>query len=477
MKTNILVNGSAPRGASFQAIAKAMVKVMALMALLVAVACDSFLEVGTPKNQLGAQAVFEEQATADAAVADIFSRMRDSGLLSGKQTGTSVLLAGYADEMDFYGFTGNGAAPFFSNALVATDPVVKEIWSAGYAQAYAANAAIEGLEKSEALAEEQKAPLMGEALFARAVVHFYMAACFGAVPYVTATGYEANSHIVKRSQQEVFAMARLDLETAIGNLPEQYRTPERVRPNRAAAQALLARICLYAGDWNGAERHAGEVIAQAALYDFPAALDETFLKGAPSTIWQFAPIAPGKNTDEAQSFSFLSGPPPICAMAPALLQAFESGDARKQAWTKAVTDGTAAWYHAAKYRQFQNTGASVEYSIVLRLQEQYLIRAEARARLGNLQGAKEDLDAVRGKAGLGPSPAATLEEMLDALLAERRVELFSEFGHRFFDLRRMGKIDAALSHKPDWSQSDSLWPLPQSELLLNPGLAPQNTGY
>ncbi len=36
-----------------------------------------------------------------------------------------------------------------------------------------------------------------------------------------------------------------------------------------------------------------------------------------------------------------------------------------------------------------------EYTMVLRLSEQYLIRAEARAHQDNLQGAEEDINAVQ----------------------------------------------------------------------------------
>ena len=108
----------------------------------------------------------------------------------------------------------------------------------------------------------------------------------------------------------------------------------------------------------------------------------------------------------------------------------------------------------------------------------YLIRAEARARLGELTNAKTDLDAVRSLAGLAATTAATQQDLLTAILNERRVELFTEFGHRFFDLKRFGQLDNTLPVlKPDWSTNEALLPLPESELLLNPNLAPQNPGY
>jgi hypothetical protein len=57
------------------------------------------------------------------------------------------------------------------------------------------------------------------------------------------------------------------------------------------------------------------------------------------------------------------------------MNAFETGDQRKVNWTKSVTTGLNTWNHPNKYKLNYNN-SSQEYSIVLRLAEQYLIRAE-----------------------------------------------------------------------------------------------------
>jgi hypothetical protein len=95
-------------------------------------------------------------------------------------------------------------------------------------------------------------------------------------------------------------------------------------------------------------------------------------------------------------------------------------------------------------KQNTNTGTSVEYSIVFRLAEQYLIRAEARARQGELSNAKQDLDMVRSLAGLPNTTANTEAEIIEAVQQERRYELFTEYGHRFFDLKRNGALNTVL---------------------------------
>ena len=92
-------------------------------------------------------------------------------------------------------------------------------------------------------------------------------------------------------------------------------------------------------------------------------------------------------------------------------------------------------------------------------------------------GAKEDLNKIRNTAGLNNTTANDKTEILDDILQERRLEFFTEQGHRFFDLKRFEKLDSALAVKSGWNATDKLWPLPQSELLVNPFLRPQNPGY
>lgn len=118
--------------------------------------------------------------------------------------------------------------------------------------------------------------------------------------------------------------------------------------------------------------------------------------------------------------------------------------------------------------------------MVLRLAEQYLIRAEARVKQGKLTGngsAAEDINEIRNRAGLGDTPASTDEELMAAIEQERKVELFAEWGHRWLDLKRTGRASALLSSKTHWDDTDVLYPIPQQEILNDPNLKPQNDGY
>jgi len=454
-------------------------KALLLLAVLFFFAgCDSFVDVDQPGNQLTSATVFEDNATATAAMTDIYSKMRDGGLFTGLSTGLSNQLGAYADELVFYGDVSAPTQEFYQNALVPGNGSVSAYWNHTYNLIYAANAVYEGVNASTQLLEADKKQLKGEALFARALLHLYLVNLYGDVPYVNTTDYLVNRNVSRMATDEVYSRIIADLEQASTLLADSYPSAERVRPNRYAAMALLARVYLYHGDWAEASNAASAVLNESGTYSFTGDLDTEFLKGSTATIWQFMPSAAGKNTEEGSTFIFESGPPPVTGLRPEFVSSFETGDARRSSWIGEVTDGSTTWYFPNKYKQSGNSGSSLEYSIVLHLGEVYLIRAEARARQGELTGAQEDLDVIRSKAGLAPTAAVTQQDLIAAVLDERKHELFTEFGHRFFDLKRFGTVDATLgSVKAGWSNTDILFPLPQTELNANPNLLPQNPGY
>lgn len=454
------------------------IKLILLLFTVIAFAgCTSFVEVEVPDSQLTGAIVFEDVATANAAMADIYSKIRDTGVITGQPLGTNATLGLYADELDYFGFGGDGMEFLFANALLPSNPIVSDSWNMSYHQIYCCNAVIEGVAQSTALTDEQRQQFTGEALFVRSLLHFYLLNIYGDIPYITTTDYEVNRLAQRMPTSQVSERLITDLTDAIGLLPEDYISDLRVRPNKYVAHALLARVYLYNGAWAEAANEASAVL-NSAFYGWDANLDNTFNKESTGTIWQFAPKLPGGNADESALFIFFEGPPQFVALSSSLMNAFEPGDLRKDHWTEPVTDGTDTWYYAHKYKEIYNTENSIEYSVVFRLAEMYLIRAEARATQGDLIGAKEDLNMVRNRAGLPDTDAITSDEIVNAVLRERRVEFFTEYGHRFFDLKRAGIIDSELTtSKPGWNATDALWPIPESELLANPNLGLQNPGY
>lgn len=452
------------------------IKIVLLLTLFCLGGCDGFVDVDVPDSQLTGPLVFEDRTTANAAMVAIYSKLRDSGLLSGTGIGSGSCLGLYADELVYYGTNDSNISFLFNNTLLTTTSIASQQWNESYHQIYCANAVIEGCQESTALSTADKNQFTGEATFVRALVHFYLMNLYGDLPYITTTNYEINRVAPRISTAIAYQSIIDDLEQAITLLPEAYITAERVRPNRSTASALLARVYLYKGDWAEASNSASAVLNNTE-YVWENDIDKIFLKECTATIWQFSPKLYGNNADEGTTFIFQSGPPPFVGLTPELANSFASNDLRRIHWIATITDGSNTWYHANKYKQNTNTGSSVEYSIVFRLAEQYLIRAEARARQGELIGAKEDLNVIRHTAGLGDTAAITADEIIAAVMEERRFELFTEYGHRFFDLKRSGLLDTVLPVvKPGWNSNDQLWPIPETELLANPNLT-QNPGY
>lgn len=451
--------------------------IVLLLLLCIGQSCDDYVDVEQPNSQLTSETVFEDMTTATAAISGLYAKMRTNGIMTGNLSGISATLGMYADELDYYPISGSNVL-FYNNTLLSTESSIATAWNNSYRQIYEANAIIEGVTNSISLPVVGKNQLKGEALFVRALLHFYLLNLYGDAPYVTTTDYLVNSQLSRTPSVTLYELIKADLEEAITLLPEAYVSAERVRPNRYTAYALLARVCLYTEAYAEASNAASAVINNS-LYVWEPDLNKIFLKNCTSTIWQFSPAANGNNSLEGSVFIFTSGPPSNVALKPEFINSFEANDQRMINWTKAVTNGSNIWYHPYKYKLQNAIGnTSQEYSVVFRLSELYLIRAEARAKQGELINAKSDLDKIRTTAGLFPTTAVTAEEIIADIMKQRRFELFTEFGHRFFDLKRTGSLDTTLSaSKPGWNTSDRLWPLPANELVLNPNLNPQNPGY
>ncbi len=453
-----------------------------LVGCLITAGCSSFVHVEPPKSQLLANLVFNEAGTVDAALAGLYSQLRDgnNGLLYGGTMGMPLYTAYASDELVNHNQSSTQFGPnFYRNSLFADSEDILSLWNTAYKQLYYANAIIEGIEgATAAVPEDKKAMAAGEALFVRAMLHFYLANLFGDVPYVATTDYQGNKSIGRIAYRDVLARIIEDLVLAEKLLGESYPTTDRVRPNQSAVRALMARVYLYREDWANAEQLAGQVIDHTALYTWVEALSGVFLKDSKETIWSFKPEYAGANSLEGSTYQQISNPV-ILSLNTSLIQAFEPGDARRDVWVGQFEVSGSSYHYPAKYKARYKSGTiDLEHTILLRLAEQYLIRAEARAHLGNLEGAKQDLDHVRSRAGLNGTHAGTQQALLDAILHERQVELFAEFGHRWFDLKRTGKATEVLgAAKPNWDATDVLFPIPDKELLTNPNLLPQNPGY
>lgn len=451
-------------------------KCLSIIPLIGIMGCTAFVEVDPPKNIMVSETVFNDPSTVESAMVDLYFTMRESGMVSGNY-GFTTRLAIYSDELDYYGFNPQ-LLEFYQNRVLPPNTEVLAWWSEAYKVIYGANAIVEGIEGATDLEESEHDRFMGQALFVRAFMHSLLVSVFGDVPYITTTDYAFNNQVSRMSEDLVYERIISDLVRAVALMENSIiENEERLVPDRYVAKALLARVYLYTDQWDLAEAEATDVIGNFGLED---ELGMVFLKESMETIWQLQHGEFPGNTQEASQLIIPFVPGQSFALTDGLLSAFEEGDGRRSAWIDSISneEQTITLYYPYKYKARFDVTESLEYSIHFRLAEQYLIRSEARTRLGNLIGAREDLNVIRNRAGLANTTANSESELLEAILAERRVELFTEQGHRWFDLRRTDRATAVLGmFKPDWEDRDVLFPIPEIELEANPNLLPQNQGY
>jgi starch-binding outer membrane protein, SusD/RagB family len=490
--------------------------VIMLLSLLLHSSCKKLVETPPPTENVTGANAYATDATAIAVLNGIYIAMNQTGpgKLQGNN-GLAVMTGLSGDELTLYsGVTNITYWRYYQNALSQTlggETIGAEYWSFLYNCVFKCNAAIEGLHAATSLSPAIKQQLLGEATFLRAFFYFYLVNLFGDLPLVLSTDPEVNTLLLRSAKSEVYKQIIADLEAAADNLSPIYlngalltKTTERVRPSKWAAKALLARVYLYAGDYEKAETNATQVLEQTGLYGPLPNVNGVFLKNSAEAIWQLQPIEIQFNTAEARTLVIPQQGPNTSAnpvfLSDTLLKSFEQGDLRAVYgnWVdttiyrvSSTLNNTVAFPNKYKLNQLDATITSStgttnmkEYFMVLRLAEQYLIRAETRAQLGKINEAKLDLNVVRTRAGLGTTGANDKAALLKTILKERQVELFAEWGHRWFDLKRTRMVDDVMkgitplkASGAPWQSYQQLYPLPLvSDLQKAPNLE-QNEGY
>lgn len=415
-------------------------------------------------------------------------------VLAGLSSGELINSAG-SNFPDYYVFS--------SNKLTSKNSFFSQyIWSTAYAAIYGANAVIEGIEASTAvgLSDSVRKELTGESKFIRAFAYFYLTNLYGDVPLALTVDFNKTISLPRARQQDVYTQIIKDLKDAMALLPRDYSVGngERIRVNYWAAAAILARVYLYTGDNTNAAALCTEIINHNSLFKLEIDLNSVFLTGSQEVILQLASntsnYALGNGTYEGKimvPYPINTGIPDF-AISQNLKNAFEANDKRWTKWTN-TTDASVygqpkpiAWY-PYKYKTYIGNAVqgapAVERNTLIRLAEIHLIRAEAIANgaPGNLSDAIDDLNLIRNRADLGSLLyTLTKEQVIEAIAKERQTELFAEWGHRWFDLKRTGKAHDVLSANPiklPWAGDyQLLYPIPWEEILKNHFLI-QNPGY
>jgi hypothetical protein len=320
---------------------------------------------------------------------------------------------------------------------------------------YTYNVIIEEVGKSIEGSEKQKLQLEAEARGGRAWVYFKLINLFAA-PYdasnaESTAGFpivrQANvalNNFERASIKDVYEFILEDLKWAIPNLPA---TPiHRFRMSRPAAYKILGDVYLTMRRFQEAYENYNLAIQDVEKSTYPLEIydyNKTFGQGG-----QFLPV-----TTIGPSY-------------PNLYNNFESLYSRQVAgeWTVArneilITPETVSLYSTNDKRL--NFFSAIEYPngakfplgmmrrngpfspiIGVLLPDLYLLRAETRARLDDLEGAKNDLEFLRRRRmplneALIPDMIAKDKITLLKFIFQERIREFAGLGYRWFDMRRL----------------------------------------
>ncbi|HWV68280.1 RagB/SusD family nutrient uptake outer membrane protein, partial [Chitinophaga sp.] len=265
--------------------------------LLCGSSCSKYVDTPLPKNELPSGLVFTDDKTATAAVTGLYGSMYSFNYQFANVL-INYLTAMQADDMAYYSSFANYDV-FKENRLLPSSQYVQSMFADLYSYIYQTNACVEGLSTATALTPSVKNQLLGESHFMRAFCYFYLVNMYGDVPLITGTDYKVNSVKSRAPRAEVYNTIISDLKEAVALMGDDYPTGQHIRPDKAVANALLARVYLYNQNWALAETTASLVINDNR-YSLLTDLNKVFLANSGEAIWQLQPtnVLGGRNTWE-----------------------------------------------------------------------------------------------------------------------------------------------------------------------------------
>jgi hypothetical protein len=447
------------------------------------VACEDYLNIPPPTNSITSESVFLSKGTIDKYMTGMY-------ITFAEQHNYVYPAAMEIFSDNAYNPTAVGYSPEYTGELLADNNFARIQWADAYRSILKANLMLEGLPTATVIDDDTRNAYLGAAYTVRAAGHYYLVRTFGDVPVITTSVVTETASLPRVPAAEAWALVIADLEEATALLPPTGTGEKRYIDNKYIPLALSARVYTTMGNWAKAEAAADEVINKGGYSLEPEVVD-IFWRGSNEIIsaagntWNF-----GQEYEDWTNLSEYYYPylafleTSAMALSEDLLNSFEPGDKRRSEFVFFSNEGEYEnpdnRYFCQKYlpSAVAVEGKAQDY-VFLRLAEMYLIRAEARARQNNLGGAAADLDMIRNRAGLDNTTAATQTDLINAILHERRVELFYEGGARWDDLVRTGTADAVISALPwktEWDAYKTLWPIPYEQIKLNDALL-QNPGY
>lgn len=407
---------------------------------------------------------------------------------------------------------------------IAANPYVTEAWSTNFNGIYRANVLLDQLARNGSIIPNAglRTRLEAEARFLRAFFYFDLVRWFGKVPVIDRPVVASEALSIPRSPvADVYTFIQSDLTFAATNLPETYAAADRGRATRWAAKAALALVHmtrsgptydiegpgLGVNEWGQALTLLNEIIASGRFSLLPnysdifsytnennaeVIFDVQYVTGLSPVIgstfaWLLVPDTWFQANGKA-----IQGGLQIRPVSNDLLKSYEAADTRKSfsiqtGYTFNGVAETQSFFK--KYVDLTKVPANrIDWPInfiVYRYTDILMLKAECILR-GNAGGTQAEADAIVNQVRARAKLPALTNVTFAQLLQERRKEFAAE-GVRWHDLVRSGQIETII---PTWIAAEDvqkkmspfqknyiLYPIPQTELDVKPGLYTQNAGY
>lgn len=439
-----------------------MKKILIYLSIALFAACAK-LDI-EPKTKVPSDQAITDATSLKTALNGTYSKLHSGSYYGGSFQILSYLLG---DNVWWPGGSWEYFGKIHDHNITSDNTYIPGVFSSIYSTVNSANFVIKNAPVVEdpSLTNASRNQILGEALFIRALSYFDLSRLWGGVPLVSEPTLASTDNLTvpKSTAAEVLNFVYNDLAHADTLLPA---TTVRNKITRKTVWALRARLHLYRSEWALADSFATKIINDNANYSLISPYNSFFANNVEGTKESILEL--NYKADDLSSFQgpwkISSGSSGQLNPTPAVVTLLNDpaiGGNRSSLLKK-----TGSVYYIAFYYRSPAT----DPAFIIRTSELYLIRAEARAHLNDINGGRADLDAVRLRAGLGASTVSTVDELLSAIENERRVEFPFE-PHRWFDLVRTGRASAALG-----ITDPKKWILPIPVDQVDEYL-PQNDGY
>lgn len=476
---------------------------------------DTYSDVTyTDNNNTGdEEVVFPDRASVDSYLQKIYKQMKD------RQEHwylDQLLIAEAHSDNAYAGTTGAEVVPFEDNSIDGSNSVINRDWNRFMEDVALANKFIVNIDKvaDGSLSESQQLTYKAQAQIFRSMIWFDMVRLWGNIPIITTIAADITSENIEESYAayfpsqnsvaEAYAAIEADLLEAVENAPSQ--TDDKTIFTKNVARALLAKI--YAEkplrDYNKVIAYVDQITADGFeldsfdnLFGFNEETQDAIARNSKESILeiQFMPGSGnwatwmfGRNlANYDENFTWAKWVTPSRD----LINLYDrNGDVvRKE---QSIVYYACSWsnYYPMDEYPFMYKLRSGNNSIIrYRYADVLLLKAEALIANGKLADAATIINQIRSRAELpklDASVTSNVDDLLDAYLDERRMELAFE-GQRWYDLVRLDKVEEVMNavyakdsgrapQRNTFNENSYLMPLPQPVLDANDNLV-QNPGY